>query len=154
MTDTIKETDSAETIDIEGIIKLLPHRYPFILVDRILEIAHGESIVGLKNVTINEPFFQGHFPARPVMPGVLILEGMAQAGGLLAYITNQDMVGKKLIYFAGMDRVKFRQPVVPGDQIIFKLNVLKRKGKIWKMGGKAFVEDKLVAEAQLMAAFN
>ena len=154
MTDTGKETDSAETIDIEGIIKLLPHRYPFILVDRILEIAHGESIVGLKNVTINEPFFQGHFPTRPIMPGVLILEGMAQVGGLLAYITEQDMVGKKLIYFAAMDGVKFRQPVVPGDQIIFKLNVLKRKGKIWKMGGKAFVDDKLVAEAQLMAAFN
>jgi len=154
MTDTGKKTDSAETIDIEGIIKLLPHRYPFILVDRILEIAHGESIVGLKNVTINEPFFQGHFPTRPIMPGVLILEGMAQVGGLLAYITEQDMVGKKLIYFAAMDGVKFRQPVVPGDQIIFKLNVLKRKGKIWKMGGKAFVDDKLVAEAQLMAAFN
>jgi 3-hydroxyacyl-[acyl-carrier-protein] dehydratase len=154
MTDTEKEIDSADTIDIEGIIRLLPHRYPFILVDRILEIASGESIVGLKNVTINEPFFQGHFPTRPIMPGVLILEGMAQVGGLLAYITEQDMVGKKLIYFAGMDGVKFRQPVVPGDQIIFKLNVLKRKGKIWKMGGKAFVEDKLVAEAQLMAAFN
>ena len=154
MTDTRKEADSAETIDIEGIIKLLPHRYPFILVDRILEVAPGESIVGLKNVTINEPFFQGHFPTRPIMPGVLILEGMAQVGGLLAYITEQDMVGKKLIYFAGMDGVKFRQPVVPGDQIIFKLKVLKRKGKIWKMAGKAFVEDKLVAEAQLMAAFN
>ena len=154
MTDTRKETDSAETIDIEGIIKLLPHRYPFILVDRILEVASGESIVGLKNVTINEPFFQGHFPTRPIMPGVLILEGMAQVGGLLAYITEQDMVGEKLIYFAAMDGVKFRQPVVPGDQIIFKLNVLKRKGKIWKMAGQALVENKLVAEAQLMAAFN
>ncbi len=154
MTDTRKETDSASTIDIEKIIKLLPHRYPFILVDRILEVAPGESLVGLKNVTINEPFFQGHFPARPVMPGVLILEGMAQAGGLLAYITSQDMVGEKLIYFAGMDGVRFRQPVVPGDQIIFKLKVLKRKGKIWKMAGEAFVDDKLVAEAQLLAAFN
>jgi 3-hydroxyacyl-[acyl-carrier-protein] dehydratase len=154
MTDTRKKTDSAETVDIEGIIKLLPHRYPFILVDRILEVASGESIIGLKNVTINEPFFQGHFPTRPIMPGVLILEGMAQVGGLLAYITEQDMVGEKLIYFAGMDGVRFRQPVVPGDQIIFKLNVLKRKGKIWKMGGKAFVDDKLVAEAQLMAAFS
>jgi 3-hydroxyacyl-[acyl-carrier-protein] dehydratase len=154
MTDTRKETDSAETIDIEGIIKLLPHRYPFILVDRILEVASGESIVGLKNVTINEPFFQGHFPTRPIMPGVLILEGMAQAGGLLAYITEQDMVDEKLIYFAGMDGVRFRQPVVPGDQVIFKLNVLKRKGKIWKMAGQALVENKLVAEAQLMAAFN
>jgi 3-hydroxyacyl-[acyl-carrier-protein] dehydratase len=88
------------------------------------------------------------------MPGVLILEGMAQVGGLLAYITEQDMVGEKLIYFAGMDGVRFRQPVVPGDQIIFKLNVLKRKGKIWKMAGQALVENKLVAEAQLMAAFS
>jgi len=154
MTDTRREDDSAKTIDIEEILKLLPHRYPFILVDRILEVTAGESIVGLKNVTINEPFFQGHFPARPIMPGVLILEGMAQAGGLLAYITEQDMVGEKLIYFAGMDGVRFRQPVVPGDQIIFKLKVVKRKGKIWKMGGEAFVDDKLVAEAQLMAAFN
>jgi 3-hydroxyacyl-[acyl-carrier-protein] dehydratase len=154
MTDTRREADSAGTINIEEIIKLLPHRYPFILVDRILEVAPGESIVGLKNVTINEPFFQGHFPARPIMPGVLILEGMAQAGGLLAYITEQDTVGKKLIYFAGMDGVRFRQPVVPGDRIIFKLKLLKRKGKIWKMDGKAFVDDKLVAEAQLMAALN
>ena len=154
MTETRKENDSAKAIDIQEILKLLPHRYPFILVDRILEVTPGESIVGLKNVTINEPFFQGHFPVRPIMPGVLILEGMAQAGGLLAYITEQDMVGEKLIYFAGMDGVRFRQPVVPGDQIIFKLNVLKRKGKIWKMAGQAFVDDKLVAEAQFMAAFN
>jgi 3-hydroxyacyl-[acyl-carrier-protein] dehydratase len=154
MTDTRKKSDSAATINIEEIIKLLPHRYPFILVDRILEVVPGKSIVGLKNVTINEPFFQGHFPARPVMPGVLILEGMAQVGGLLAYISNRDMVGKKLIYFAGIDGVRFRQTVMPGDQILFKLNVLKCKRKIWKMAGEAFVDDKLVAEAQLMAAFN
>ena len=154
MNDTKRKADSADTINIEEIIKLLPHRYPFILVDRILEVTPGESIVGLKNVTINEPFFQGHFPTRPIMPGVLILEGMAQAGGLLAYITKQDMVGEKLIYFAGMDGVRCRPPVVPGDQIIFKLKVLKCKGKIWKMSGEAFVDDKLVAEAQLLAAFN
>jgi len=147
------EKELASTIDIEGILKLLPHRYPFILVDRILEIAPGETITGLKNVTINEPFFQGHFPSKPIMPGVLILEGMAQVGGILAYTTLPEMVGDKLIYFAGIDGVRFRQSVVPGDQIIFKLTVTKNKGKIWKMTGKAFVEEKLVAEAELLAAF-
>jgi 3-hydroxyacyl-[acyl-carrier-protein] dehydratase len=123
-------------------------------VDRILEVTLGVAITGLKNVTMNEPFFQGHFPARPIMPGVLILEGMAQTGGLLAYLTVQEMVGEKLIYFAGIDGVRFRQKVVPGDQIIYKMKVLKSKGKIWKMGGEAFVDEKLVAEAQLMAAFT
>ena len=154
MMDTRKEVESAGSINIEEIIKLLPHRYPFMLVDRILEIMPGESIVALKNVTINEPFFQGHFPSQPIMPGVLILEGMAQTGGLLAYITKPDMVGKKLIYFAGLDNVRFRQTVIPGDQIVFKLDVLKCKGKIWKMNARAFVEEKLVAEAQLMAALT
>jgi 3-hydroxyacyl-[acyl-carrier-protein] dehydratase len=153
MSDT-STADMIKTIDIEGILKILPHRYPFILVDRILDIRLKESIVGLKNVTINEPFFQGHFPSRPIMPGVLVLEGMAQVGGLLAYVSNREMIGEKLIYFAGIDGVRFRQTVVPGDQIIFKMKVLKNKGKIWKMGGEAFVGDTLVAEAQLMAAFN
>lgn len=154
MKDPRREAASARPINIDEIIKLLPHRFPFILVDRILEVVPGESIIGLKNVTINEPFFQGHFPAQPIMPGVLILEGMAQAGGLLAYITSPEMVGNKLIYFAGLDNVRFRQTVVPGDQILFKLNVLKCKGKIWKMAGRALVDEKLVAEAQLMAAFT
>lgn len=154
MKDTRTEAASARSINIEEIIKLLPHRFPFILVDRILEVVPGESIIGLKNVTINEPFFQGHFPGQPIMPGVLILEGMAQAGGLLAYITSPEMVGKKLIYFAGLDSVRFRQTVVPGDQILFKLKVVKCKGKIWKMAGRALVDEKLVAEAQLMAAFT
>ncbi|MFH1019922.1 MAG: 3-hydroxyacyl-ACP dehydratase FabZ [Pseudomonadota bacterium] len=148
------KSNELASLDIEGILKLLPHRYPFILVDRILEVAAGKSIVGLKNVTINEPFFQGHFPARPIMPGVLVLEGMAQVGGLLAFLSHPDMVGEKLIYFAGIDGVRFRQTVVPGDQIIFKLSLLKQKGKIWKMDGKAFVDNKLVAEATLMAAFS
>jgi len=154
MTETKKEVTSAGSINIEEIIKLLPHRYPFMLVDRILEVTPGESIVGLKNVTINEPFFQGHFPSKPIMPGVLILEGMAQVGGLLAYITKPEVVGKKLIYFAGIDSVRFRQTVIPGDQIVFKLNMLKCKGKIWKMAARAFVDEILVAEAQLMAALT
>ena len=141
-------------IDIKEIMRLLPHRYPFLLVDRILEVEKAKSITGLKNVTINEPFFQGHFPSEPVMPGVLILEGMAQAGGILAFHSLPEMVGEKLIYFAGIDKVRFRQPVVPGDQMIFEMAVLKQKGKIWKMSGKAKVNGNLVAEAELIAAFS
>jgi 3-hydroxyacyl-[acyl-carrier-protein] dehydratase len=142
------------TIDIKEIMRLLPHRYPFLLVDRILEVEKAKSITGLKNVTINEPFFQGHFPSAPIMPGVLILEGMAQVGGILAFHSIPEMVGDKLIYFAGIDKVRFRQPVVPGDQLIFEMEVLKQKGKIWKMSGKAKVNDNLVAEAELIAAFS
>ena len=141
-------------IDIKEIIRLLPHRYPFLLVDRILEVEKDKSINGLKNVTINEPFFQGHFPGEPVMPGVLILEGMAQTGGILAFHSIPEMVGNKLIYFAGIDKVRFRQPVVPGDQLIFEMAVVKQKGKIWKMSGKAKVDGHLVAEAELIAAFS
>ena len=141
-----------QTLDIKEIIRLLPHRYPFLLVDRILEGEKMKNLVGLKNVTINEPFFQGHFPSEPIMPGVLILEGMAQAGGILAFYSMPEMVGEKLVYFAGIDKVKFRRPVVPGDQLIYEVEVIKQKGKIWKMAGKAKVNDKLAAEAELMAA--
>lgn len=144
----------AAAIDIKEIMRLLPHRYPFLLVDRILEVEKGKSITGLKNVTINEPFFQGHFPVEPVMPGVLILEGMAQIGGILAYHSIPEMVGEKLIYFAGIDKARFRQPVVPGDQLLIEMKVLKQKGKIWKMAGKARVNGDLVAEAELLAAFS
>ena len=140
------------TLDIKEIIRLLPHRYPFLLVDRVLEGEKMKSLVGLKNVSINEPFFQGHFPSEPIMPGVLILEGMAQAGGILAYYSMQEMIGEKLVYFAGIDKVRFRRPVVPGDQLIYEVEVIKQKGKIWKMAGKAKVDDKLAAEAELMAA--
>ena len=141
-----------QNLDIKEIIRLLPHRYPFLLVDRILEGEKMKNLVGLKNVTINEPFFQGHFPSEPIMPGVLILEGMAQAGGILAYYSMPEAVGEKLVYFAGIDKVKFRRPVVPGDQLIYVVEVIKQKGKIWKMAGKAKVDDKLAAEAELMAA--
>jgi len=141
------------TMDIKEIIRLLPHRYPFLLVDRILEGEKGKSMVGLKNVSMNEPFFQGHFPSEPIMPGVLILEGMAQVGGLLAFYSLPEMIGEKLIYFAGIDKVRFRLPVVPGDQIIYEMEVLKHRGKIWKMSGTAKVENKVVAEAEFMAAF-
>lgn len=140
-------------IDIKEIVRLLPHRYPFLLVDRILSCEKEKNIVGLKNVTMNEPFFQGHFPSDPIMPGVLILEGMAQVGGILAFYSIPDMVGEKLIYFAGIDKVRFRRPVVPGDQLIFEMEVLKHKGKIWKMAGQAKVDGEVVAEAEFMAAF-
>lgn len=140
--------------DVREILELLPHRYPFILVDRILEITLGERIVGLKNVTINEPFFQGHFPTEPIMPGVLILEGMAQVGAILAYLTDREQFAGQLVYFAGLDEVRFRRKVVPGDQLIIKVEVLKRKSKVYKLAAKAYVEEKLAAEAQLMATFG
>ncbi|MFH1217397.1 MAG: 3-hydroxyacyl-ACP dehydratase FabZ [Pseudomonadota bacterium] len=147
-------SESPIQYDILEILKMLPHRYPFVLVDRILEVIPGESIRALKNVTMNEPFFQGHFPTEPVMPGVLIMEGMAQSGALLAYLTDQDKIGKNLVYFAGMDGVRFRKKVVPGDQLIFELTVLKRKAKLFKIAGKAYVDGKLAAEAELMATFS
>ena len=141
------------TLDINEIIRLLPHRYPFLLVDRILEGEKRKTLVGLKNVTMNEPFFQGHFPSEPIMPGVLILEGMAQVGGILAYYSIPEMIGEKLIYFAGIDKVRFRRTVVPGDQLIYEMKVIKHKGKIWKMAGKAKVDNHVAAEAEFMAAF-
>ncbi len=141
------------TMDIKKIVGLLPHRYPFLLVDRILAGEKNKSMVGLKNVSMNEPYFQGHFPSDPIMPGVLILEGMAQVGGILAYYSLPEMIGKKLIYFAGIDKVRFRLPVVPGDQLIFEMTVIKHKGKIWKMAGLAKVDGEVVAEAEFMAAF-
>lgn len=140
------------SIDIKDILDILPHRYPFIMVDRILEYEKGKDITGLKNVTVNEPFFQGHFPGDPVMPGVMILEGMAQVGAILAYRSMPEAVGEKLFYFAGIDKVRFRKIVRPGDQIIFKVELTKMKGKISKMSGKAYVDDELAAQADLMAS--
>ena len=141
------------TLDIKEIVRLLPHRYPFLLVDRILAGEKRKNMIGLKNVSMNEPFFQGHFPSDPIMPGVLILEGMAQVGGILAFYSIPEMVAEKLIYFAGIDKVRFRRPVSPGDQLIFEMTVIKHKGKIWKMSGTAKVEGEVIAEAEFMAAF-
>jgi len=141
-------------LDIMAIMRRLPHRYPFLLIDRILKIVPGEEIVALKNVTMNEPFFQGHFPARPVMPGVLIMEALAQAGGVLASeIRGPDKQGE-IIYFMGMDHVRFRRPVVPGDQLILEARVLKMRSKVAKMAGRALVDGQMVAEAELMASFG
>ena len=136
----------------EDIAKILPHRYPFLLVDRITELELGKRVVGIKNVSINEPFFQGHYPGNPVMPGVLIIEAMAQVGGILARLSVSGALEKEgAIFFMAIDKVKFRKPVLPGDQIIFELVPLRTGSKVWKMAGKAFVNDKLVTEAELLA---
>ena len=149
----MSEPAAPVALDIKDILAILPHRYPFVMVDRILEIEEGKHIVGLKNVTINEPFFQGHFPGEPVMPGVLILEGMAQVGALLAYRSIPEAIGNKLVYFAGLEGVRFRKVVRPGDQVIYRLEIIKLKPKLSKMTGKAFVDGQLVAEAELLASF-
>lgn len=144
-----------ETVfDIKSIMENLPHRYPFLLVDRVIEFEKGKRIVALKNVTINEPFFQGHFPDTPIMPGVLIVEAMGQAGGVLVTQSLPPEKQGKLIYFMGFDRVRFRKPVVPGDQLILELEMLKLRAKVVKMAGIAKVDGKVVAEAQLMAAYG
>ena len=141
----------------EDIIKILPHRYPFLFVDRIVELEVAKKVVGIKNVTSNEPFFQGHFPGKPIMPGVLIVEAMAQTGGVLAGLSIPgftEQAGQALIYFMAIDKVKFRKPVVPGDQLVFEVVPLRAGSRVWKMAGKAFVSDALVAEAELVATIG
>jgi 3-hydroxyacyl-[acyl-carrier-protein] dehydratase len=139
-------------LDVNEIMKLLPHRYPFLLVDRITEIDPGKKIVGLKNVTMNEPFFQGHFPGHPVMPGVLIVEAMAQVAAILVYRSSDDNKGK-ITYFVGIDNTKFRKPVVPGDQLRLELEVIGCRRGIYTFSGKTYVEGKLVTESELRATF-
>ena len=138
--------------DLRKILDVIPHRYPMLLVDRILEVEPGKRIVGIKNVTINEPFFQGHFPGHPIMPGVLIIEAMAQVGGMLMMsMAGEEEVKRKVMYFMSLDNVKFRRPVVPGDQIRFELEMLKFSGKTCRMKGVGYVEGKVVAEAEMVA---
>ena len=139
-------------LGIDRILELLPHRYPMLLVDRIISYEAGKSIKGIKNVTVNEPFFQGHFPGDPVMPGVLILEAMAQTGIILAKMIDPEPLSNKLLVFAGMDEVRFKKVVRPGDQLIMELTLIKRKAHIWKMGAKALVNGELATQAVLMAA--
>jgi 3-hydroxyacyl-[acyl-carrier-protein] dehydratase len=136
-------------MDIKEIQKFLPHRYPFLLVDRIIEIEPGTKAIGIKNVTFNEGFFQGHFPGQPIMPGVLIIEAMAQVAGLLAFCSGTN-VGKT-VYFMSIEKAKFRKPVVPGDQLRLEINVLHQRGNVWKFSGNAIVEEKVAAEAEFTA---
>lgn len=136
---------------LQEILKTLPHRYPFLLVDRIIETIPGKRLVAIKNVSFNEPHFMGHFPGYPVMPGVLILEAMAQAGALLAGKTDPASVYGRLVYFMTIDKVRFRKPVVPGDQLRLELSLIKRRGDVWRFSGMAYVGESLVTEAQLMA---
>lgn len=138
-------------IDVMEIQSILPHRYPFLLVDRVLEVEPGKRIVALKNVTVNEEFFQGHFPGKPVMPGVLVVEAMAQAGGVLM-LSEVDNREKKLVYFTGIDEARFRRPVVPGDQLRLEAEVLRRKANICKLACRAFVDGVLVAEAIVLSS--
>jgi 3-hydroxyacyl-[acyl-carrier-protein] dehydratase len=133
-------------MDIKEIQKFLPHRYPFLLVDRVVEIEPGIKAVGIKNVTVNEQFFQGHFPGQPIMPGVLIIEAMAQVAGVLAFRSGAP-VGKS-VYFMSIEKAKFRRPVVPGDQLRLEINVLQRRENVWKCSGNATVEEKVAAETE------
>ena len=142
-------------MDINEIKRIIPHRYPFLLVDRVIECDMESRIVGIKNVTANEPFFQGHFPGNPIMPGVLIIEAMAQVGGMLARLSMPEVMERGgAIFFISMNKVKFRKPVVPGDQIIFEVTPLRTGSRIWKVAGKARVKDDLVAEAEMAATIG
>ena len=144
---------SEKMMDIHSILKHLPHRYPFLLIDRVLDYKEGEYLTAYKNVTYNENYFTGHFPIRPVMPGVLILEALAQATGILAFITNDTLPSDhSLYYFVGIDKARFKQPVEPGDQLMLEVKLDKKKGPIWKFKAQAKVDGKIVASAELMCA--
>ncbi len=147
-------TVSPNSFDIRKILDLLPHRYPFLLVDRVVDFTPYETIVAYKNVTINEPFFQGHFPGIPVMPGVLILEALAQTGGLLVIKSTDTTIEDKLFLFTGMEKVRFRKPVYPGDKLELHSRLIRHKMKLWKMEGKAYVNGALAAEAEMTAAIT
>lgn len=139
-------------LDVNEIMQILPHRYPFLLIDRVVEIVPNETITAYKNVTIAEHIFQGHFPDHPIYPGVMIIEGMAQAGGVLAFksMNGEDLIDK-VVYFMSIDKAKFRIPVRPGDRLEYKISVIKHRGRIWVLNGEAYVNGKLVAQAELQA---
>lgn len=141
-------------MDIQEIMKYLPHRYPLLMVDRVAESVPGDYLVGVKNVTINEQFFQGHFPQQPVMPGVLILESMAQCCGLLAFSTEGTPEGSNIFYLVGVDKARFKRPVEPGDQLRVKVSISRRRRGIWVFDGSATVDDKVVAEAEIMCTMR
>ena len=139
-------------IDINEILNILPHRYPFLLIDRVTDLKVGESLTAYKNVTYGEQIFQGHFPGHPIYPGVMIIEGMAQAGGVLAFksMPNDDL-SDKVVYFMSIDKAKFRKPVRPGDKLEYKISVIKHKGRIWVLKGEAYIDGILATEAELQA---
>lgn len=139
------------TADVVRVLRLLPHRYPFLLIDRIKDMDRDESCIGIKNVTINEPFFQGHFPAFPVMPGVLIIEGIAQTAGALCVHSMGEDYNPQLVYFMGIDKAKFRKPVVPGDQLHYHVKKQRSRGRVWRFYGEARVDGQVVAEAEVSA---
>ncbi len=143
-----------EKINILEILRTLPHRYPFLLVDKVIEFEPWKKIKAIKNVSYNEPFFTGHFPGIPVMPGVLIVEAMAQAGGILAIKSGNLSLENKVIFFAGIEKCRFRKPVFPGDTLILEAEIINHKKTIWKIGAKAFVEDKLCADGIFTAAIQ
>ncbi|MBA2649807.1 MAG: 3-hydroxyacyl-ACP dehydratase FabZ [Legionella sp.] len=142
-----------ETVDINQILNLLPHRYPFLLIDRVLEYKTCEHIIAIKNVTVNEHFFVGHFPGNPIMPGVLILEALAQASGVLWSLSKRPKEGYNVIYyFAGIDNARFKQIVIPGDQLRLEVKLIKQKGDFWRLHGEAYVGDKIACSADLLSA--
>ena len=139
-------------LDIERILQILPHRWPFVLVDRVTDVVPGERIRGHKNVSFNEPWFQGHFPKHPIMPGVLLIEALAQIGGILAYATEPFDEETNLLYFLGIDKAKFRRPVVPGDRLDLEVTIMQHRTNVWKLRGEASVEGALCAQGELLAS--
>jgi 3-hydroxyacyl-[acyl-carrier-protein] dehydratase len=138
--------------DVEQIKKIIPHRYPFLLVDRITKVEPGKFIEGFLNISITNPVFEGHFPGHPIYPGVLIIEGMAQTGAVLPYtILGEEGVKDKVVYFMSIDKAKFRKPVRPGDRLVYRVELIRNRGRIWHLQGKAYVEEELVSEAELKA---
>lgn len=149
--DAVTLTREAEPADIMSVMRMIPHRYPFLMIDRVVDIQLDRSAVGIKNVSINEPHFQGHFPRQPVMPGVLIIESMAQTAAVLVVETLEGAAAGKLVYFMTVEGARFRKPVVPGDQLRVHVTKVKNRGPVWKFSGEAKVEDTLVAEATFTA---
>lgn len=144
-------SSNAYAFDVEHIMRMIPHRYPFLMIDRIRSLVPSESAVGVKNVTINEPFFQGHFPPKPIMPGVLLIEALAQTAAVLVVHTLDLIDQGKLVYFMTVDNTRFRKPVVPGDMVELKVNVLKSRGPVWKFTGAALVDDAICAQSEFSA---
>lgn len=147
----VEDKPKLDTADITRVMKLLPHRYPFLLVDRMYDMLGDESCVGVKNVTVNEPFFPGHFPQYPVMPGVLIIEGLAQTAGALCVHSLGENYKAELVYFMGIDKAKFRRPVVPGDQLHYHVKKIRNRGRVWRFSGVAKVDGQVAAEAEISA---